>query len=672
MGTVKFKITLNDILDYYFDENVDVLLSGKDKSRLKKISLKGKKGSSIEKALEEYGGNIVEWTGGIIYNSIEDYAFANDLDVDDAASPFVKESGDIYLPVGNINSVTLENEDGEWFVRDIDLDISKAEMARTGNFEQNAKADSERIRKELGNYKLTEKDIKMFLRGLTLEQFVTSTYEELQNHTNRKYVVEDWGLYRTKSGEKRKKNAEKIENRRISYITGDLKRKPLMSEAEGKALITVSPADWLMEVIKRVAEGKEKRKITDEKKREAAAKLEADLAAKRKAAVQEINRQSDLLMRTFQKLRGAGFSPFNPGVMNIKTAKKPLNIPSLSEESVRKALGADTLIVRTPETRKRAEKRTATVTYSGAGKSGGQGIRLYRFAPVVVSACQTIKGKFDLMYGCVMMAAYFQILVSNTPVDEDYVFLQERLSTYTRKTDRGLTKTDRKTGTVEPKKQTQLSTYITRRKHTADKVSVRGDWILRFRGKTFKAYDSEPEKGSLDVSADVYFGEELFDRGVDTESIMRIAEMIMDATGRDFDRKRLAELEAEKLDPSLCVTNVNSRWQILETGGYTRNPSTKSPRKGSKYGLEHGTKAGFTYQAPKGFVRLTNALWSSLAETGKWADIAVSFIEGRQDEARSLISLDVKDTSSPLARKLMSRDRNIGRAGFSSRELKGE
>lgn len=672
MSGVKFKITLSNILDYYFDENVDVLLSGKDKSKLKKISLKGKKGSSIEKALEEYGGNIAEWTGGIIYNAVEDYAFGNDFDLDDSLKPFVKENGGKYIPAGNINSVTLENEDGEWFVRDVDLDFSKMEMTRAGDFGQNAKEDTERIRKELGNYKLTEKDIKMFLRGLTLEQFAAATYEELQNHTNRKYVVGDGESYRSKSGKKKNKDAAGIKDRRISYITGGLKKKPVMAQDVDKALITVSPADWLMEVIKRVAGGKEKRKITDERKREAAAKLEADLAAKRKAAVQEINRQSDLLMKTFQKLRGAGFSPFNPGVMNIRTAKKPLNIPSLSEESVRKALGADTLIVWTPETREKAEKRTATVTYSGAGKSGGQGIRFYRFAPVVVSACQTIKGKFDLMYGCVMMAAYFQILVSNTPVDEDYVFLQERLSTYTRKTDRGLTKTDRKTGTVEPKKQTQLSTYITRRKHTADKVSVRGDWILTFRGKTFKAYDSEPEQGSLDVSADVYFGEEFFDRGVDTESIMRIAEMIMDATGRDFDSKRLVELEAEKLDPSLCVTNVNPRWQILETGGYTRNPSTKSPRKGSKYGLEHGTKAGFTYQAPKGFVRLTNALWSSLAETGKWADIAVSFIEGRQDEARSLISLDAKDTSSPLVRKLMRRDRNIGRAGFSSREIKGE
>lgn len=676
MGAVKFKLSLADINDYYFEEDEEISLRAGSKNEKREVSLKGLSGDAVKTAVERklspFGpendaGLVYGWLCGITKAAAENYVdMTGSSDEKKIVGNFVEKG-----QVKNLISAVFERVGGEWYVRDLDIDVSSL-----GDMQGEDLSDADTatlIRNELKKHRLTEKNIKVFLRGLTLEEFVDMTYDELQKHTNRKYKVKNGSHYRTKTGKKRIKYDSTIRLRRASYIAGEQKEKPLVSETTGRALIDESLVGWLLKVIERIAEGREKKKATDAARREAAARLEGDIAAKRKAVVREIERQSDILMRTFGNLKGEGFSPLNPGVMNIRTAKKPLSIPSLSADGVREALGADALVVRAPAAEKKTGKKTmeASVTYSGAEKNGAQGIRLYRFAPLVVSACQTVKGKFDLMHGCIMMAAYFQILVSNTPVDEDYVFLEERLSSYKRKTDRGLVRTDRKTGAVEPKGQTQLSTYIAKRKHTADKVSVRGDWVLNFRGKTFKAYDSEPEKGSLDVSPDVYFGEELFDRGVDTGSIMRIAEMIMDATGRELSGRKLAELEAERLDPTKCVTNVNPRWQILETGGYTRNPSTKSPRKGSRYGLEHGTRAGFTYQAPKGFVRLTNALWSSLAETGKWADIAVSFMEGRQDEVRSLLSLDASDTSSPLVRKLARRDRNIGRAGFSARELEG-
>lgn len=55
----------------------------------------------------------------------------------------------------------------------------------------------------------------------------------------------------------------------------------------------------------------------------------------------------------------------------------------------------------------------------------------------------------------------------------------------------------------------------------------------------------------------------------------------------------------------------------------------------------------------------------------KFHHTAQAFMTGKQDEVKSFVNLDVKDTSSPLVKKLMKRDRNIGKAGFSQKEIGG-
>lgn len=660
MGSVRFKLSLTDVNDYYFEQDEEVSLRPSSGNEIKKISLKGKNASGIEKALESslkpFGpmndaGLVYGWLCGIVGSSVEDY-----VDRTDADESALKK---IYVPGGkaqNLISASFERVKGEWYVREVELDGSamgteqKEDLAEASN--------AELVRNELAKYRLDESAIKMFLRGVSLEDFVDMTYSDLLQHSLRKNLVKNGDSFRTKSGKARiKYSADDIEKREKYFLSG----KPL-KDATGAVLIQSSLVEWLIKVIENIAEGKKKRIQTDAIKRQKRAQLNADIALRKAETIKRINKETKALMATFSKLSSAR-QTFNPSVMNVRAGAKPLNIPSLSEVDIKNALGANALLIRSPkqtEPQAAAGTRTAEVSFSGQPKSVTERFDFYRFTPLIVSACQTIKGKFDLMNGCIMMAAYFQILVSNTPIDEDYEYQAEEISTYKKKTDR------MKEGRI-----TQIKTSIKTKHHAADKVSVRGDWVLTFRGKTFKAFDSEPEKGSVQVSPDSYFSEEYFDKGVDTGSMMKMAEAIMDATGKDFDEKRLEELEKERLDPTQCVTNINPRWQVLETGGYNRNPATLSPRKGTKYGLEHGTKNGFTYQAPHGFIRLTNALWSELSETGKWADIVQAFVSGKQYKVKSLISLDVKDTSSPLVRKLMKRDRSIGKAGFARGEIGG-
>lgn len=657
MGSVKFKLSLSDVNDYYFEQDEEVSLRPSSDNEIKKVQLKGKSAGDIEKAVEDslkpFGlmndiSLVYGWLCGIAKGAVEDY-----VDRTDADENALKK---IYVPGGkaqNLISASFEKVKGEWYVREVELDGSamgaeqKADLAEATN--------AEIVRNELAKHRLDESAIKMFLRGVSLEDFVDMTYSDLLQYSLRKKLVKNGDLSRQKSGKTRIKYL--AEKREQYFLSGKA-----LKDMNGAVLIQNSLTEWLIKVIGNIAEGKKKRIQTDAVKRQKRAQLNADIALKKAETVRRINKETQALLSTFRKLASSR-TTFNPSATSVRAGAKPLNIPSLSAADIKSALGANTLLVRSPKqtaAQNRGGTRTAEVSFTGQPEGVMERFDFYRFTPLIVSACQTIKGKFDLMNGCIMMAAYFQILVSNTPIDEDYEYQVEEISTYKKKTDR-----------VKEGRITQIKTSIKTKHHKADKVSVRGDWVLTFRGKTFKAFDSEPEKDSIQMSPDLFFGEEYFDKGVDTTSMIKMAEIIMDATGKDFDEKRFEEMENEKLDPTLCVTNINPRWQILETGGYNRNPATLSPSKGTKYGLEHGTNAGFAYQAPRGFIRLTNALWSELSETGKWADIVQAFVSGKQNKVSSMISLDVKDTSSPLVRKLMKRDRNIGKAGFARRETGG-
>lgn len=662
---------------------------GEYKGKKKAVSLKGKTWQSIRAALKDFEPRegslqIEKWAVEIIEDAVDSYTFQNDLDYDNTLENFLDNNRHLK----NIDSIELVYTDEQWFISGIKLGkIEKIEAKHDVDtavvLEENSSENLKKIKKLMKDFKITEKMVKIFIGGLSIEEFCQQTYDDI-NFNYYREKKRDENIKKGIKGNRQlrlSRNAdEEIDNRKKkeAYHSGikvqtdfdaiddnysaELKRKAI--QGERGALVEEDLSAWLLKVIENVAEGKKKRIQTDAIKRQRRAKLNADLALKKAETVKRINQQTRALMATFTKLAPTR-TTLNPSVMSVRTGAKPLSLPSLNAADIKDALGADTLLVRSlkqSETKENGgtKKMSAEVSFTVQPKKETDMYDFYRFTPLIVSACQTIKGKFDLMYGCIMMAAYFQILAANTPIDEDYTFKVEELSAYKKKTDR-----------VKEGRITQIKTYIKTKRHEADRVSVRGDWVLSFRGKTFKAFDSEPEEGSVHVSPDVYFGEEFFDKGVDTASMMRMAEIIMDATGKDFNVKQLGEMEKEMLDPTQCVTNINPRWQILETGGYNRNPAALSPRKGTKYGLEHGTKGGFTYQAPRGFVRLTNALWSELSETGKWADIVQSFVSGKQNKVRSMISLDVKDTSSPLVKRLMKRDRSIGRAGFAQREIGG-
>lgn len=236
------------------------------------------------------------------------------------------------------------------------------------------------------------------------------------------------------------------------------------------------------------------------------------------------------------------------------------------------------------------------------------------------------KLQYQIWYGCFIAATYFQILVSNTPVDENY--------SYNTKSVRKKGTIDRyRTEVVDGRKVRRAATakemfddlsisVETRTKHhKADKESVRGDWILSFRGKNFKAYKTKPSKNGDSFTADVTFNENLFTKKADNASISKIAEKLFMATKSNKD-----------LSFEFNTFNVNPRWEMLEFGGYEHEDS---PVKKGKY--THGLTSGYVYQAPRGMIAITNGLYKMLTQSGAMKSTVSNFINSSKNK------LDVSD-----------------------------
>lgn len=254
--------------------------------------------------------------------------------------------------------------------------------------------------------------------------------------------------------------------------------------------------------------------------------------------------------------------------------------------------------------------------------------------------------KFDIYYGCLVAATFFQILVSNTPIDEDYAYTRLRKR---KVRNRHIKFTQENNGIKTFRNAEDIASEILKKErveireeeafHKADKKEVRGDWVLIFRGKNIKAYETEQESYADTMKIDATLKREYFEKKSDEKSISEIANFLHELTKDDEDNN---------LSTRFSYDNLNPRWKILEFGGY--NPISEAPaRRGAKYGLLHGVKNAFVYQAPKGFVRIVEALWNMTINSGRWHGYVSRFLNHKNNK------LDVSDLESPTMKKLIQK-----------------
>ena len=250
----------------------------------------------------------------------------------------------------------------------------------------------------------------------------------------------------------------------------------------------------------------------------------------------------------------------------------------------------------------------------------------------------------DNYFSSVLAASFFQILVSNTPLDEEYDYETEEEEVRTRnKRLRGKdVDSSGKLVTIVKDEydfadEVEVFTYKRKRKrhHKPDNDSVRYSWNLHYKGRTF----TSKELGEKCTGC--------FDKKANSASIKAIAEYIHSKTK-----------DSPVDNPNFTYDNSNRRWEQLEYGGYTSKNS--GPFSGAKYGslYQHGVTNGFSWQAPKGYVRAAEALWNTLAESDfMWSSIA-DFLNS------SAIQLDVSKTRSELMQKLMKETPDIGTSEY--------
>lgn len=285
--------------------------------------------------------------------------------------------------------------------------------------------------------------------------------------------------------------------------------------------------------------------------------------------------------------------------------------------------------------------------------------RVKRLEPVKIPE-EVIKGRLIMdKYPSVAAAIFFQLLVSNTPLDEDYWYTREvKYKPKEKKLDKDLNKsliqgyenilnnthnvsegfvnklenlssliTDRRDEEFDRiLENNQERTYKIRAHHKADSESVRYDWILHFKGMDFSARDFDKDFENL-----------YFEKGKN-ESIKKIADYLYEATKK-----------SKTKSIGFTYTNNNPRWEQLEYGYYETD---SGERKGSRYA--HGVKGGYSYQAPNGFVRITEAMWDMYKENGKVAQIVSNYLNGKD------ISMDVSAIGKDLIKELKNHNRTIG------------
>ena len=293
--------------------------------------------------------------------------------------------------------------------------------------------------------------------------------------------------------------------------------------------------------------------------------------------------------------------------------------------------------------------------------------KIKAFLRPAIAKTPTATRRFDnkthrVDYGCLFAATYFYTLVSNTPIDESYIeeegdkpYQKGEKFNYWERARISVNKRKNRTINDEMKTVAEIAaeleergtkikkTYHRKRIHYPDKEYVRGDWVMTFRGKTFKAFRSVPNKKSKKVSVDYYFHEEDFLNPITNQDALNLSnkdiysdkfEEFKDADGNIKKRPliknsvfkdyiwNIAEQIASQVptgsdfsdDIMPYITNINPRWVILEYGKYQSDPN--GPYKGlDNYKLPHGvTDSGFSFMAPMGFERVVRAQYNAILE----------------------------------------------------------
>ena len=266
----------------------------------------------------------------------------------------------------------------------------------------------------------------------------------------------------------------------------------------------------------------------------------------------------------------------------------------------------------------------------------------YKIPKVVENSSIAIYGKlkseemkkvvFFTWRGCLACATFFQSLVARTPMDEDYSYEEEGIGTDRVKyySSNGELKSPKQ---IAKEANPRVKTF--KKKHKADAEYVRGDWTITFRGKTFKAFESQPAKDSDHISVDYTFTEDLFEKLGDQSSIFKIADTMFELTKDSGD---LSSVWSE--------FNINPRWQALEFGGWYTHQSKMA--KGAKYSHRVDSTL-LSYQAPRGFWRITRFEWNELVNTGKWKGSIESYINPRKKK------IDVSKVESIAMKSLLEK-----------------
>lgn len=249
-------------------------------------------------------------------------------------------------------------------------------------------------------------------------------------------------------------------------------------------------------------------------------------------------------------------------------------------------------------------------------------------------------GIVDEEYAALICATYFQMLVSNTPVDEPYDYIENRVVYRTGRItppagvldmeskEEVAEAVDREEKKILRKSLKTRKVIQVKHHHEPDEDYIRNDWVLHFKGLEIRA-------GDLDSS--------LFEKKSDRASALKLKDIIYGLT-KDLQDK----------SPVFWVENTNSRYGMLEYGGYKRDSNSvpaggkaAAPWIGSKYGLEHGVKNRHSYQAPNGFYRMTQAAWNVLVTSGRFKGYTAQFVNSRMNK------LDVSSSRNSLSRKVL-------------------
>lgn len=266
-------------------------------------------------------------------------------------------------------------------------------------------------------------------------------------------------------------------------------------------------------------------------------------------------------------------------------------------------------------------------------------------------------------YDCIVAATYFQRLVSYTPEDDNYYnFEQKAVKVVHDKVKftenygtihNGNAKVVLDASEVVEKGNYRLKEYsYTRKTHEADEIKVKGDWVLHYKGMNFKAFKTKKAKRSKSISITATFLPEYFNEPDDINSIYEIAMILYQYV--DKKEKQIKAKKAKRINnDNFSATNISPYWEHLEYG-YYRTKDTK-PRKGSKYGKQHGLSNHFSYQAPMGFWRIAMAQWNMLVSEGGTEAVVSKFLNLNKNK------LDISNVESELMQRILTFDKSIKR-----------